>query len=110
MNKILTILGLSIFTLFSCSTQYNLKPDEVVMYIAADQVDCVGVVPMKCMKVKENKSAEWLYFYDPIIGFDYEKGYEYELIVQKKKKEKPIPMDVSSIEYTLIKEVKKAKK
>lgn len=110
MNKFLMIVGLSFLTLFSCATPYNLKSDQVVMYIASETVDCVGVAPLKCMKVKESNDSEWTYFYSNINGFTYEPGFEYKLIVQKSEVEKPIPADASSIRYTLVKELKKTKK
>ncbi|WP_216080954.1 DUF4377 domain-containing protein, partial [Shigella sp. FC1967] len=43
--------------------------------------DCVGVAPMKCMKVKELPSGEWSLFYQNIDGFEYKAGTEYTLKV-----------------------------
>lgn len=110
MKKYLIGLFIVLLAIFACTTKPVLKADEVSLKIASKKVDCTGLFPMKCMQVKENESNDWLYFYDEIKGFTYEEGYEYELIVQKKDKEKPVPADVSSVDYILIKEVKKTKK
>jgi hypothetical protein len=82
------------------------EPEVVTMYVGPELVDCVGAGPMKCMQVKTDPDAEYLDFYDQIEGFDYEEGYEYELIVQVDPRENP-PADASSLQYTLIEQVDK---
>ena len=109
-NKPFYIGFLILIGLSSCQTSSILDENETRFYVNSQKVDCTGVVPMKCMQVKENKNDTWTLFYSDIKGFDYEAGYEYELIVKKEDKKKPIPADASSIEYTLVKEVKKVKK
>lgn len=101
---------IGLLSLNACNTTQNLGKDEVLMYIAAEQVDCVGVVPMKCLQVKESKDDNWTYFYSAIDGFSYESGYEYELLIKKTKVSDPVPADASSIQYHLIKVLKKTKK
>jgi heat shock protein HslJ len=80
--------------------------EEKTLYVGPVLVDCVGVGPMKCMLVTENPDADYTYFYDQIEGFDYEEGYEYELLVKTEPVENP-PADASSIKWTLIQEVSK---
>lgn len=55
----------------------------------------------------ESKTFELLL--TEIQGFSYEKGFEYELLVQEKHLANP-PQDVGNIEYYLIKEISKTKK
>ena len=86
MKKIIFTLISSLAFFGSCAT--NIKTEK--MLISAKKVDCVGVAPMKCMLVKNDKNSEWSYFYQNIEGFNYQEGNEYELIVEK------IPVQESS--------------
>jgi heat shock protein HslJ len=79
---------------------------EKTIYIGPNLVDCVGVAPQKCMQVKENSEDDYSMFYNQIEGFDYEEGYEYELVVREEKVENP-PADASSLKWTLVEEVSK---
>lgn len=71
------------------------------IYVGSEMVDCEGVAPQKCMLVKENPEDEYTLFYDQIEGFEYEAGYEYELLVQQEQVENP-PADASSIRWVLV--------
>jgi heat shock protein HslJ len=71
------------------------------MYVGTEQVDCVGVAPQKCLLVKENIEDDYTYFYDQISGFDWEAGFEYELLVSVTEIENP-PADASSLSYELV--------
>jgi len=51
--------------------------------------------------VRESPEADYSYFYSTIAGFDYEPGYNYELLVEKTPVENP-PADGSSIRWTLV--------
>ena len=106
MKKISYVISMiAIFALASCSTNKNLA----TYTISSEKADCYGVMPMKCMLVKEGDAQNWTLFYSNIDGFDYEEGYEYVLKVKKLNVENP-PADRSSIKYTLIKVVSKTKK
>jgi heat shock protein HslJ len=59
------------------------------------------------MLVKEDFEGDWRLFYDRIEGFDYEEGYEYELLVNEQEIEDP-PADASSIKWTLVEVVSRA--
>lgn len=80
MNKVkylsIVIVIFAVLTM-ACKSNPNL-------YVASKQVDCVGAGPQKCLLVKENKDENWTYLYDNIQGFNYEPGYEYELIIKKR--------------------------
>ena len=76
------------------------------LYVGAEQVDCVGVAPQKCLLVKENPDGDYLFFYDPIEGFDWVAGYEYEIVVEVETVDSP-PADGSSLRYILVEVVSK---
>ena len=65
-------------------------------------VDCVGVVPQRCMVVDGE------YFYGAIEGFTYEEGYTYTLEVRiEELPEDEVPADGSSLKYYLVRQVSK---
>lgn len=74
---------------------------EVTYTVGAEQVDCTGVAPQKCLLVKEDPSADYQLFYTAIEGFEFVQGFEYELRVQVEPVENP-PADASSLRYTLL--------
>ncbi len=84
------------------------EPEDNVktVFIGPELVDCVGEAPQKCMQIKENPEDDYQYFYDQIEGFDYEEGYEYELLVKEENVENP-PADASSLKWTLVEVVNK---
>ena len=84
----------------------NVQGEIVTLFVGPETVDCVGVGPQTCLLVKENPDDEYMYFYDTIGGFQYEPGYEYELLVLVEPVENP-PADASSLKYTLVAEVGK---
>lgn len=97
-------LSLTAFTILtSCS---EMAQEEKTLWISSQKVDCVGVAPMKCMQVKEAEDAEWTLFYDQIVGFDYEEGFNYKVRVNVTERENP-PADASSLVYTLVEVVSK---
>lgn len=71
------------------------------LYIDSELADCVGVAPMKCMKIKEFPDAEWEFFYQSIDGFTYEPGYQYRVSVKTTNVPNP-PADAPNIRYQLI--------
>jgi len=79
---------------------------EKTIYVGPELVDCTGVAPQKCMLLKENSEDEYTYFYDQIEGFDYEEGYEYELVVKQEQVENA-PADASAIKWILVEVVSK---
>lgn len=87
----------------------NLQENEKTLYVASKKVDCMGLFAQQCLMVKENNQQNWEYFYDSIVGFTYQEGFEYEILVSEKRIENP-PQDASSIETTLIKIISKTEK
>ena len=66
--------------------------------------DCVGIAPMKCMVVDGGL------FYDPIVGFDHEPGYEYRLRIERYDPwEGEPPADASEYAYRLIEVIEKVR-
>lgn len=102
---VLTLLTL-VLVLGSCKTTTQTGEK---MIIASKLGDCVGVVPMKCMLIKEEGQSDWQFFYSEIEGFEYEPGYEYEIEVKKETVDNPAA-DRSSIRYVLIKVLSKTAK
>ena len=88
------------------STESAIQLEQVTMFVGSETARCVGVAPTTCLLVKFYKEAEWELFYDNIDGFEYESGFEYELLVTKTDIENP-PADTSSIQYALVEVVSK---
>ncbi|UIR57139.1 DUF4377 domain-containing protein [Sphingobacterium sp. SRCM116780] len=82
------------------------KEDQMVLEINDKLVDCTGVGNMKCLQVKYNSKGNWEYFHDGIKDFDYQEGYTYKIIVNRKKVENP-PQDASAYVFELVKIVEK---
>lgn len=80
--------------------------ETVTLYVGPELVDCTGVGPMKCMLVRRSPDEPYQYFYNPIVGFEFEAGYEYELEVAVTEVANP-PADGSSLRYTLVRVVNK---
>jgi heat shock protein HslJ len=74
--------------------------------VGPEQVDCVGAGPQLCNQVKNNPEEDWQFFYSQIEGFQFEAGYEYELLVAEVPVKNP-PADASSFQYLLVEEVSK---
>lgn len=89
----------------TAGTEANMA-EEKTLYVGPELVDCVGVGPMQCMQVKEDPNGDYLLFYSPIEGFEFEPGNEYELRVRVETVPNP-PADASSLRYFLIEQVSK---
>ena len=105
------LLGSGTIVIAACtapetSTETAPYAEVVTLYVGPEKVDCVGVAAQECLLVRDSPDDEYEFFYSQINGFDYEPGYEYELLVQKTPVENS-PADASSIEWTLIEVVSK---
>ncbi len=70
--------------------------------IAPNRVDCIGVTPQKCFLIKPSQEpSEWKYHFSEIEGFQFEEGYQYDLIVAQEQLEE-VPMDRSLFQYHLV--------
>ncbi|HUM69049.1 MAG TPA: DUF4377 domain-containing protein, partial [Chloroflexota bacterium] len=74
---------------------------EVTWFVGPTLVECVGVAPQTCLQVKQNPDDTYTLFYNTIQGFDFEEGYEYEIIVRIEPVANP-PADASAYSYTLV--------
>jgi len=92
--------------LTACETEPDITNQKTI-YVSPDLVDCVGVAPQKCLLIKENPDDEWSLFYDQIEGFDFEEGYEYELIVEVQVVDEP-PQDGSMLMTSLVEIISKS--
>lgn len=62
------------------------------------------------MLIREKNESKWTYVnFTYIGGFTYEKGYEYELLVNKTTIANP-PQDAGNVKYELIKVISQTKK
>lgn len=83
------------------------KKQKTTMYISAETGyfkcgDVTQDIPQEGMKVRESKYADWeIVPFNKITGFEYEKGYEYELLVEKTVLDNPSITDYNTI-YRLI--------
>ncbi len=75
--------------------------EERRLYVGPNRVICTGVGPQLCLQVKDSPEGEYTLFYSMIEGFDYQPGFDYELLVSVTEVENP-PADASSLEYTLV--------
>ena len=109
MKSNLILVSIFLLTIFSCDNSDNSSISENIYIVASKQLDCEGVGKQKCFLVKKNQEDNWQFFYSSIIGFEYQEGFEYELLVSEKEIENP-PQDSSSVEYTLVKVKSKVEK
>lgn len=94
MNKLVPISAL---LLAACQPQSD--AEVVTMQLAASKAPCYGVGLRACLQQRQPDDTQTL-FYAPIAGFDYQWGYEYELLVRVEEAEE-VPADASSLTYTL---------
>lgn len=80
--------------------------ENVTLYVGPNREPCTGVAPQICLLVKENPEDEYSLFYSTIEGFEFEPGFEYELLVNKQTVPNP-PADASAFRWTLIEVVSK---
>lgn len=104
MKRLLSVMFVSI-GLISCSV---MPQDRVTLKVASAQVDCIGIVPQKCLLVQPVTdqtavmNGDWAFFYSEIEGFDYRPGFEYTLLIDQVPQKK-VAADQSSIVYRLVK-------
>ncbi len=115
MNKKLKIAAIFLLVagliLTACNAQPEVEEEPVqdeamTLFVGPELVDCEGEGPQKCMLVKESPEQEYQLFYDQIEGFNFEEGFEYELLVRQENVENP-PAGGSSIRWILVDEVSK---
>ncbi len=113
MKKVIMFMLMSLLVACSSNPESTMSAPEgghvggkvMIVTVAPQKVDCVGVAPMKCLVVDD------LFFYSQIKNFDFEEGYEYKLEITRTQPylNSTIPADVSIYEYHLIKVLSKTK-
>lgn len=103
MKQFLFFLGGMI--LLSCSAGDKLG-EKHTYWVNSSRAPCVGMAPTTCLQVQKSETLDpsaWQSFHSPIIGFEYEPGYIYKIVVKERQLDpSELPADVSSIEYTLV--------
>lgn len=100
--KQLLIIFVTVLCISSCEDSEKNLGKEKTYTVASKRIDCEGVATQKCYLIKKNGEQNWNYFYSEIIGFNYEEGFEYELLISETPIENPL-QDTSSIAYKLLK-------
>ncbi|KGL62542.1 DUF4377 domain-containing protein [Polaribacter sp. Hel1_85] len=102
------ILMFLLLSIASCEqNKENLIQKTII--VASTKMDCQGLAAQKCLLIREEDKQNWEYFYDSIIDFDYEEGFEYEILISEMEIENPL-QDASSKEHTFIKVISKIEK
>ena len=70
------------------------------------RTDCVGAHPQECYLEFNEEAGKWHFFYEGIIGFDYEEGFIWTLKVSLHERPEGI-QDVGRYEYRLVEVLKK---
>ena len=85
-----------------CPSQQNSGlAKDITLTVAAHDVACMGVAPMRCLQVKEGKALTWSNFYSPIEGFRFTPGVQYKLLVRATPMANA-PADVGDTRYELV--------
>jgi heat shock protein HslJ len=77
---------------------------QKTIWVAGQKERCDAAGARECYLVKDSPDGEWTLFYDEIAGFDYDEGYEYEIVVAEVEVE---TADVLSKRWTLVGLVRK---
>lgn len=104
---------LALFLVFGCNGVEETGVEVVSLRVNSFTVECVGEMEGNCLLVQEGDEIgtdnwENFYYEDDIVGFNYEPGYIYDLLVKKTTFKNP-PMDSSAIKYHLVKIISKEK-
>lgn len=99
------IILLTVFLLFLTVNIFS-KDLPIRFYVANHKAECTGIIKQMCYLLKNSPKGEWKNYSGTIEGFDYEQGYEYEILVNKKEIEN-LPADAPSFVYKLVSIVKK---
>jgi heat shock protein HslJ len=106
-SKITPMKHVLVFAFMFVISALSFSQTQLRMIIHPDQVDCQRMMQQKCFQVRINDSKEWTLFYERIIGFNFEPGYRYELLVIETKRPEPLPADLSAFIYKLEKVISK---
>ncbi len=111
--KYFMFLAIMAFAIMSCLDEDGDKDkvEQVTLFIASETgtYSSWAISDSEGMLYRENNKTEWKCDrFSLIEGFTYERGYEYELLVEKTTLTNP-PEDDSNVHYKLINIVSKVK-
>ncbi len=93
----------------SCATPLGPEGSrDITLLVAPEKVPCVGLSNQSCLLVRQPTSPSWEVFYDNISGFNYQSGFDYELVVRVTPVRNP-PADGSSLSFRLVQQVRKTR-
>lgn len=120
MKKYLFALFGALFVLTACTpdkpgndgNKTNEEEDDyITMYVASEKyVITEGFFAGRFYLVRFSENEEWTMTFSSIFQFNYEPGYEYELLVEKKINDDPYMADVPPWDYICRVVVNKEKK
>ena len=98
----------ALITVFTLLLKMNISANDLPIrfYVANHKASCTGLTSQMCYLMKNSPNGIWQNYYNDIEGFNYEEGYEYEILVKKKVIENP-PADGPAFVYKLVNVVKK---
>lgn len=74
--------------------------------VGAEKVDCVGVGPMECLRIRRANKPEWENLHSEIEGFDWQEGQRYIIEVDIIDLDPAdVPADASSKRYHLVRQI-----
>jgi len=76
-------------------------PGTQRLLVAPHLRECFGLFLTLCMQTRTSELGLDENFFDPIDGFDYQWGFDYELLIRVTELE-DVPADASSLRYELI--------
>lgn len=68
------------------------------LYVADRRSSCIESATMECLLIKDSKKGAWQSYSSSINGFDYQEGFEYQLLVEVE----PAPAG-APVKYRLLK-------
>lgn len=101
-NNLIKKISLVFTTVFLLSlTAFAQTSTTEDWFVADKMVDCRGIVPQKCLVVREANSPDWKYFYTSINGFRFREGFTQKIRVQITPR-RNVPADSSALNYRLV--------
>ncbi len=99
-----------LLVLIACGTRTKPTTVTETLEIASFKVTCQGIGDSQCMQVRKQGQKNWAEFNIPIQGFEYQQGYKYTIEVTKQNLDpSKIPGTAASLNYTLVKQIRKQK-
>ena len=99
-TKLLLLISLAALLIVGCNSN---DADELTLLIGPEITGCQAEGVRHCMQVQFEAGGEVELFPNPIVGFQYEQGFNYEVRVRRT----PIEDTMFDFEYELIEIVSK---